>query len=253
MRRIEEERDSGPVPLWRHPEWPEQLPWLVQGTTGAGEADAPFDLGLFGRAPAGEVLSRWATLREVAGTPAAVHARQVHGASIRKHEHRCPPGLLVMDGFDGHVSALPGVLLAVSVADCVPVFLADERHQVVALLHAGWRGVAAGILERGMGLLAEDHGTDPGDLRMHCGPAICGECYEVGPEVHSAVSPEKEPPAGASPIDLRAALAARAAALGLPVQRITVSAHCTRCGPGDFFSHRGGSPGRQMGVLGVRS
>ncbi|MDQ3388842.1 MAG: laccase domain-containing protein, partial [Gemmatimonadota bacterium] len=59
------------------------------------------------------------------------------------------------------------------------------------------------------------------------------------------------PPSSPSPIDLRAAIAARAARLGILPERITLSAHCTRCGEGEFFSHRGGSEARQMGVLGV--
>jgi copper oxidase (laccase) domain-containing protein len=54
------------------------------------------------------------------------------------------------------------------------------------------------------------------------------------------------------PIDLRAAIAERAAAAGLDLERVTLSGHCTRCGPGAFFSHRAGSAARQMGVLGVR-
>jgi hypothetical protein len=54
-----------------------------------------------------------------------------------------------------------------------------------------------------------------------------------------------------SPIDVRAAIAARAAAAGVPAERVSVSTHCTRCGDGDFFSHRAGSPARQMGMLGI--
>lgn len=251
MQRIREEREPGGVPLWRQPEWAARLPWVVQGTTGAGDAADPFDLGLFGSGATGEVLGRWKSLRESVGMPTAVHARQVHGAELRHHAAPLPAGLVVMDGFDGHVTALPGLLLAVSVADCVPVFLADPHHRAVALLHAGWRGVAAGILERAVREMTERLGTDPGHLWMHAGPAICGSCYEVGPEVHRAVRPDAAPPAGAATIDLRAALGERAAKLGIAAARTTASAHCTRCGPGDFFSHRGGSAGRQMAVLGL--
>jgi copper oxidase (laccase) domain-containing protein len=129
----------------------------------------------------------------------------------------------------------------------------DPDHQAVALLHAGWRGAAAGIVERGINRLADSWGAAPERLRLHCGPAICEACYEVGPEVHAAVHPDREPPPGPAPIDLRQAIARRAVGLGLRAEHVTVSAHCTRCGAPDFFSHRGGSPERQMGVLGVRN
>lgn len=248
---VAEVRASGPVPLWRHPGWAERFPWLAQGTTGAGDGDDPFDLGLYGEVPVGVAVARWRRLREAAGMRSVVHARQVHGAEVHRHDGPLPPGLVVMEGFDGHVSAAPAVLLAVSVADCVPVSLIDPRRKMVALLHAGWRGAAGGILERALQVLGEGGRSSPEELWMHCGPAICGGCYEVGPEVHAAVHPDRAPPATPTPIDLRAALAERAARAGIPADQCTVSAHCTRCGPGTFFSHRGGSAARQMGVLGI--
>ncbi|HEX8692128.1 MAG TPA: polyphenol oxidase family protein [Longimicrobium sp.] len=239
------------MPLWVHPEWEERFPWLVQGTTGRGE-DGEFDLGLSGAQPVGKVLGRWRSLLAATGMEVAAHARQVHAADLWIHRERGAPGIVVMDGFDGHVTDRPGVLLAVSVADCIPVSVVDPDHTVVALLHAGWRGVAAGIVERGVNRVAESWQSAPERLWLHCGPAICGRCYEVGPEVHAAVHPDREPPPSKTPIDLRAAVVERALALGLSAAQVSVSAHCTRCGPPDFFSHRGGSSARQMGVLGIR-
>jgi copper oxidase (laccase) domain-containing protein len=132
------------------------------------------------------------------------------------------------------------------------VFVLDPDTSAVALLHAGWRGTAAGIVERGIHRLVESWKAPPGRLWLHCGPAICGECYEVGPEVHAGVHPGREPPTANTPIDLRAAIAGRAEARGLRADQVSVSSHCTLCGEPDFFSHRGGSPGRQMAVAGVR-
>src|SRR5690606_24721713 len=152
----------------------------------------------------------------------------------------------------GHLTARPGVLLAVSVADCVPVSLLDPERRSLALLHAGWRGVAGGIVERAAAEMEARYGSRSERLWLHCGPAICGACYEVGPEVHRAVHPGRAAPGAPTPIDLRAAVAERAAGLGVPGERVTISAHCTRCGPGAFFSHRAGSPARQMGLLGWR-
>ncbi len=249
---VEEVRAAGDVPLWVHPAWSERLPWLAQGTTGRGEGDPGFDLGLAGSQPVGAALDRWRALRAALGAHTVVHARQVHGADVWTHRERGAPGVAVMDGFDGHVSALPGLLLAVGVADCVPVSLVDLDRRAVALVHAGWKGAAAGIVEGAATALHAEWGSMAEDLLLHCGPAICGECYEVGPEVHAAVRPACAPPHAPRPIDLRAAIAERALALGLREENVTVSAHCTRCGPGAFFSHRGGDPARQMGVLGVR-
>ena len=145
------------------------------------------------------------------------------------------------------------MLLTVAVADCIPVFIVDAEGRAVALVHAGWRGVAAGIVEAAIGRLVRWNPGAAGHLWVHCGPAICGRCYEVGPEVHAAVRPEQEAPAGPAPIDLRGAVAARVVRAGAGAERVTVSAHCTRCGGDDFFSHRGGSSGRQMGLLGIRA
>lgn len=250
MRPAEEERSTGEIPLWRHVEWRERFPWLVQGTTGTGEGE-PFDLGLFGAQPVGTVMDRWARMRSALTMPSVVHARQVHGAEVRRHVEAPAPGLLVMDGYDAHTTELSGVLLSVSVADCVPVFVVDGRRRAVALAHAGWRGTAAGVLDatlRAMRLA----GSAAADLHVHMGPAICGRCYEVGPEVHAAVRADRPPP-GRAPIDLRAALAEQALANALAPEHVSTSAHCTRCGPGGFFSHRGGSAGRQMGIIGVRA
>jgi hypothetical protein len=251
-RVVAEMESGGGVPLWVHPEWAERFPWLAQGTTGAGPAEAPFDLGLAGSQPVGPALDRWRALRAAAGAATVVHARQVHAADVYAHRERGAPGIAVMDGYDGHAAALPGLLLTVGVADCVPVSLVDPETRSVALVHAGWRGTAGGIVERAMDVLHEEHGARVEDLWLHCGPAICGECYEVGPEVHAGVRPGCAPPDAPTPIDLRAAIAERAVGRGVPWERITVSAHCTRCGPGSFFSHRGGSRARQMGVLGIR-
>jgi YfiH family protein len=181
-----------------------------------------------------------------------VHARQVHGAELWLHEVTHSPGLLVMDGRDGHLTGAPGLLLSVGVADCVPVFLVAPGARAVALVHAGWRGTAAGIVERAVERLHDEWDVLPGELWLHCGPAICGECYEVGPEVHEAIHPDRSPPAGRAPIDVRAAIAARGIRLGIPAAQVSVSTHCTRCGDPEFFSHRGGSSARQMGVLGIR-
>lgn len=248
---VREVRLDGAVPLWLHPEWRERFPWLIQGTTSRGEQAEAFDLGLFGAQPVGEVLARWDAVRSQLGMPLAVHSRQVHGVELLRHEAAAHPGLLVTNGFDGHLTDQPGILLTISVADCVPVFLVAPRNRAVAVVHAGWRGAAAGVVERAAAELTGG-ALESEELWAHCGPSICGECYEVGPEVHAAVSPRRPIPGRPEPIDLRQAIAQRLVEAGVRMERISLSTHCTRCGDGGFFSHRGGSAGRQMGVLGIR-
>ena len=177
------------------------------------------------------------------------HTRQVHGKGILPHR-KPGSGLSIGPDADGHSTSAPGILLAVTVADCVPVFLVDPIRRAVALLHAGWRGAAAGILEEGASLLLQDAGAREEDILMHLGPAICGTCYEVGPEVHVALGlPRPETP---SPVDLRGVLAERAVELGLLDSHITRSSFCTLCNASPFFSHRGGESKRQVGFLGIR-
>ncbi len=243
VRTIRESAVRGPVPLYRNPEWSEAFPWLLQGTTGRGP-QGDFDLGLFGASPVGETLERWRALRRAVGIAGAVHSRQVHGRELF-HCDDAVPGLLVLDGYDGHRTSRADVLLTVSVADCVPIFLLDPGRRRIALLHGGWRGTVAGIVGRGISAL----GADPATLRIHLGPAICGRCYEVGPEVHTALG--LEAPTGARPVDVRAVQVGQAVEAGVPAASVTVSEHCTLCGRG-FFSHRGGSAARQMGVMALR-
>jgi YfiH family protein len=233
-----------------HPGWRSAFPWLVQGTTTRGDAGAPFDLGLFSDASAPmAVLHHWERLRQEADSHRAVHAHQVHGAEVRFHGPG-DAGLHLAEACDGHATAAPGVLLAVTTADCVPVFVVDPTQRAVAVLHAGWRGAAGGILEEGVAVMEARFQTRPSDVHVHLGPAICGSCYEVGPEVFAALG-LPEPP-GPAPVDLRRALADRAVALGVSVERISISAHCTRCDRDQLFSHRGGDRARQVGFLGVR-
>ena len=251
VRRVLEVREGG-FPLHVHPEWQGLWPWLVQGTTGRGEDG--LDMGLFGDVPVGVAHARWRRLRQATGLGHAVHARQVHGARTVWHDMACGAFQLIEDG-DGHATAAADLLLTVSVADCVPISLVAPGPRAVALLHGGWRGVAAGILEAGIRLLATKAAAPPDTLHLHCGPAICGDCYEVGPEVPAALglAGRTRPDSGGKVrLDVRAEIARRALEAGLRLDRITVSGHCTRCGEPAFWSHRGGCRERQLGVLGVR-
>jgi len=194
--------------------------------------------------PVRDVTARWTALREHLGGPATrlATAFQVHGNTVIRHRGEWQ-GFLRGPQADGHLSAERGTAMAVTVADCVPVFLVHPSGAAAAL-HSGWRGTVARITERAVRQFAE-LGLMPADLRLHCGPAICGACYEVSADVAAQLTGHD--PGGPSKVDLRAIIADHARALG--IREITVSPLCTRCDNDRFFSHRAGDPGRQLGVV----
>ena len=204
--------------------------------------------GTFGLASddsARQVMSRWRQLREELepGGARLASATQVHGSRIVVHDSRWE-GWLRVDAADGHVAADRGLALAVSVADCVPIFIAHPSG-AVALLHSGWRGTAARIVERGIAALAQ-RGFSVSELRIHLGPSICGNCYEVGADVFGQLTGRDS--SGISRcVDLRSVIADHARAAG--VRQLTISACCTRCNNDRFYSHRCGDAGRQIGVI----
>jgi YfiH family protein len=157
----------------------------------------------------------------------------------------------MLDGVDGHATDKSGLMLTVTVADCIPVYLAAPRHGGIALLHAGWRGAAAGILERGVEILSSRVRCEPFDIIMHCGVGISGPAYEVGSEVMDALGLPRE---GTGPwhADLRAVLAAQASALG--ISDVSVSEWCSATDADKFFSYRrsGGTDGRMVAYLGAK-
>ena len=144
---------------------------------------------------------------------------------------------------DGHLAVERGTAMAVTVADCVPVYLAHPSG-AAAMLHAGWRGTVAGILGRAVRLLAESGRAAP-ELRMLLGPAICGSCYEVSPDVYGQLTGRAvERP---TTVSLHEVLADQARALG--IREVHATSLCTRCDNARLYSHRAGDPGRQLGVI----
>lgn len=204
--------------------------------------------GTFGLAfddPVGLVMQRWRQLRDELAPNGArlASASQVHGSRVVVHTDGWE-GWLRIDATDGHVAPQRGLALAVSVADCVPVFIAHPSG-AVALLHSGWRGTAARIVERGIDALAQ-RGFAASELRLHLGPAICGSCYQVGADVFRQLTGQ-ESSRSAECVDLRALIAGHARAAG--VRHITTSALCTRCDNDRLYSHRAGDDGRQIAVI----
>lgn len=237
----------GTIPRYELTEWRERY-GVVAGITARGTGPAPFDLGLAGvAAPVGAVLDRWLALkRAVPGFTGVVVSRQVHGAKVQWHDAAL--GLVVLEGVDGHATDVSGILLAITAADCVPVYLVDPVRRAVALVHAGWRGTAGRILARGLETLVA-RGSLVDNVLVHCGVGICGRCYEVTSEVFSACG-VAAPPTGKGPLDLRSLLVEQARHCG--VDSISTSQFCSSHDSAAFFSHRasGGADGRMVAYLG---
>jgi YfiH family protein len=172
---------------------------------------------------------------------------QVHGADLREWD--APPGDgggngyadpgAPLDKVDGHGTDLAGLGLLVLVADCLPVALAAPGR--VAMLHCGWRGLAAGILERAVARFDAPPAAA-------VGPGIGRCCYEVGEEVLQAFA-DLDGVADGRMLDLRAVVSRRLEGAGLEhVEHVDL---CTSCNPDLFFSHRRDGPetGRQAGVV----
>ncbi|MFL5620274.1 MAG: polyphenol oxidase family protein [Gemmatimonadaceae bacterium] len=192
--------------------------------------------------PVHDVMARWSALRGRLGGARLATAAQVHGGTVLVHRAGWE-GWLRGDSADGHLALAAGTAMAVTVADCVPVFIAHPSG-ATAILHSGWRGTAARITERAIRRL-EGFGLAPDELRIHCGPAICGRCYEVSADV--ALQLTGRDPGHAVTVDLRDLITRQALHLG--VRHVSSSPYCTRCDNDRFFSHRAGDRGRQLGVI----
>ena len=247
---IAEEPVPGEPPRFELRAWREGL-GLIAGITGRGTAPGRgFDLGLWSEEPVGEVMSRWRLLRRsLPGFSSVMLGNQIHGTEVRATGPG--DGWVQVDGVDGWVTTARGVLLTVTVADCIPVYLAVPGRGI-ALLHAGWRGTAGGILRQGLARLLAETQVDPSEVVMHCGVGICGPCYEVGSEVRAGCGLPAEGP-GPWHVDLRQVLAEEAVRLGLT--NVTVSSHCSAHERSTFYSHRAsrGTDGRMVAYLGALS
>jgi YfiH family protein len=175
--------------------------------------------------------------------------RQVHGARVRRLRDASETYQSASDGeleeADGQATAQRGVAPMVLVADCLPIAVAGGG--AVAMLHAGWRGLAEGVLAEGVLAVRELGGEGP--LEAAIGPGAGGSCYEVGEEVHQRFASDGELARRGSKLDLKAIARAQLERAG--VQTVHDVQLCTICAsPSLFFSHRrdGGVTGRQAGI-----
>lgn len=170
--------------------------------------------------------------------------RQVHGAEVAFHDAAQEPAGWLAPGpdptlVDGHATDRPELVPLVFVADCLPIALTGPGG--VAMLHGGWRGLAAGIVSAGVAAVDADAAA--------IGPGIGPCCFEVGEEVLTAFKPLGDGLANGRMLDLPGV--ARRLLEREGVDTIAEAALCTCCNPELFFSHRGAGPatGRQAGMV----
>jgi YfiH family protein len=199
-------------------------------TRRGGVSDGPYaslNVGLQTDDDAERVAANRERVRAQAGATHLAQGRQVHGTRV------------VVDGegseeADGQFTTQAGVAAIVLVADCLPVALAGPDG--AGVVHAGWRGLAGGVLEAGVAAVGR------GPVAAAIGPGIGPCCYEVGDDVRAVFATTGRT------LDLKAVARARLQAAG--VQEIHDCGLCTACDPRRFFSHRRdrGVTGRQAGL-----
>jgi hypothetical protein len=284
-----------------------EIPWLLHGfSTRQGGVTSEYGGQQLNLAPTAEdspecvALNRARFLRKLkaqdaSGTPwPLVTLNQVHSAAIhrvygqrqRPAAERYPAQPLCLGAAgDGLITNAPGLLLAVKVADCLPVIVADRKRRAVGIFHAGWRGTAQRIVEKGIGEMRRQLGCDPANLVAAIGPGIGACCYEIGEEVEAEFdsqfaysrelfedvfdswslktkypmlflnqrAPGHGEPALSRHLDLVKANWCQLLDAGVPSENIQSLNLCTACHTDLFFSYRKEHvTGRMLAVVGIR-
>ena len=204
-----------------------------------------------------------------------VRLRQCHSDGVVCLD-RFAPGDLPADG-DALITRRSGLLLAVQVADCLPVLIVDKTKRVLAAVHAGWRGLLAGVVPKTLQAMQSRYASDPRHCLAVIGPSIGPCCYEVGQDValpfeeafpgrprlwrnfqppggalSSRTGPSDDPPSARRLLDLSAACRCQLETAGLPAASVFSHPPCTSCHPDVFHSYRaeGGSTGRMLAAIG---
>lgn len=210
-----------------------------------------------------------------------INLSQVHSPVV----FRVGGDLKVPHSGDGLITNTPGVLIAVKIADCMPIIAVDTVRRAVGVFHAGWRGTVQRILEKGIGEMRRQFGSDPQDIRVAIGPGIGVCCYQMGDEVIERFrsqfayadelfeevfdshalhvrypllflnqrAPGHGEPAKVPHLDLVKANTRQAIDAGVPAKNIEALNLCTGCRTDIFFSHRKEQvTGRMMAAVGIK-
>ncbi|MDE2843002.1 MAG: polyphenol oxidase family protein, partial [Chloroflexota bacterium] len=178
---------------------------------------------------------------------------------------------------DAVITRLSGLLLAVQVADCLPVLIVDWDKRILAAAHAGWRGLLAGVVPKTLAAMQSRYASDPRCCLAVIGPSIGPCCYEVGQDVvlpfeeafpgrpqlwrnfrppgralSSGTGISDDPPSARRMLDLSAACRFQLESAGLPDRSVLSHPPCTSCHRDVFHSYRaeGGSTGRMLAAIG---
>ncbi len=237
---------------WIDAEWPAP-PWVraLATTRLGGVSTGPYaglNLGDHVGDEPQRVARNRALLRQGLRLPAEpIWLRQVHGCAVTE------AGELAVDcEADAIIARGPGRVCAVLTADCLPLLLTDRDGTQVAAVHAGWRGLAGGVIEAAVGRFA----TPPSSLRVWLGPAIGPGAFEVGAEVREGflgLSPQAAAafvPLGQGKWLADLYLLARQRLAGLGVDKVWGGDLCTFGDPGRFYSYRrDGATGRMASLI----
>ena len=189
-----------------------------------------------------------------------VHGTSLHSASSADRGKGAEKGDTAIPGTDGLYTAQRGIMLALTFADCVPIYFFSPSCHLIGIVHAGWRGTAGRIAPR----LIEKWkklGVPASDMRVAIGPSICGNCYLVDEAVigqfrNGGVRTENIRPVGNGQyaLDLKQINYDWIRSAGIPEENIAVSSWCTSCRTDLFYSHRRdrGKTGRMLGFIGMR-
>lgn len=150
-----------------------------------------------------------------------------------------------LEGIDALITALPDICIAVSTADCVPILLYDKGNNVVAAIHAGWRGTVSRIINETIALMEKNYQTDPANIHACIGPSISAKAFEVGDEVYEAFATAGFPMEQIAHretekwhIDLWKANCLELENNGTPTRNIQITGICTHGNAERFFSAR---------------
>ncbi len=176
------------------------------------------------------------------GIPAVVSAQVTNGDFVQMVTPN-DSGRIIPDT-DGLVTAYRDLFLAVTVADCFPVYLFDPAQKVIGLAHAGWRGIASGIISNAVRLMIRDCQCQAQNLLCAVGPGIQQHHFEVRYDAANAFKdyPEYIDRQDKLTINLSGIIVRQLFDLGVPLENIIVSEDCTYCLPEKYFSFRRDKP-----------
>ncbi|MCY7358308.1 MAG: peptidoglycan editing factor PgeF [Rudanella sp.] len=247
-------------PLFRSPPLLKSLPGLIaaESTRHGGVSPAPFkslNLGLNTTDDARNVEENRERFFTALGIdPARVAtSHQVHGQEIVTVVE---PGRY--EGYDALMTNQPNLFVGVSVADCVPILVYDQKNKAVAAIHAGWKGTVAELLRLTLEAMQQTYNTNARDCYAYVGTCIDETSFEVGPDVADQFAPEfkrVDEFTQRTFINLRSANTKQLINFGIPTAQIAISSFSTVLNNDDCFSHRleKGRTGRLMAIIGIKT